>query len=61
MERDETHQNMKERRLWIRDANFLEKNEGAVGVRKPTIFLLISGLDLVYTFFRVALRAAKIN
>lgn len=52
---------MKERRLWIRDAIFLEKNEGAVGVRKPTIFLLISGLDLVYTFFRVALRAAKIN
>jgi hypothetical protein len=36
--RDETHQNMRERRLRMRDANFLVKNEGAVVVRKTTIF-----------------------
>jgi hypothetical protein len=36
--RDGTHQNMRERRLWMRDTNFLGKNEGAVGVRKTTIF-----------------------
>jgi hypothetical protein len=28
---------MRERRLWMWDANFLGKNEGAVGVRKTTI------------------------
>jgi hypothetical protein len=35
--RDETYQNMRERRLCMRDANFLGKNEGAVGVRKTII------------------------
>jgi hypothetical protein len=34
---DETYQNMRERRLWMRDTNFLGKNEWAVGVRKTTI------------------------
>jgi hypothetical protein len=39
--RDETHQNMREnmreRRLWMWDTNFLRKSEGIVGVRKTTI------------------------
>jgi hypothetical protein len=35
--RDETHQNIRENRLWMRDANFFGKNERAVGVRKNSI------------------------
>jgi hypothetical protein len=48
LRRDETHQNMREMMLWMRDTNFLGKNEGAVGVRKT---ILISVLELVYMFF----------
>jgi hypothetical protein len=35
MGRDGTHQNMRERRLWTRDADFLGKIEGAVGRGGP--------------------------
>jgi hypothetical protein len=37
--RNETHQNMRESRLWMRDTNFLEKNDGAIGVKKKPLFL----------------------
>jgi hypothetical protein len=37
LRRDETHQNMREGRLWMLDANFFRENEGAVGVKKTTI------------------------
>jgi hypothetical protein len=49
--RDGTHQNMRERRLWMRDANFFGEEWGSCWSKKNHYSWLISVLGLVYTFF----------